>query len=203
MYSLYRDLISLTEEFEQDFPAEERNLGNFSAWLSQRIQANYEKDPEPDWEGKSNGRSAESIINTSLIHLYRYAKVYGKLAIAESPFSTIDDIVFLLNLLHLGSMTKTKLIEINVHEKSTGIQIINRLSAGGFVKEVINSKDRRSRDISITDKGKEMLELHMDKVRKASTIVVGDLTSREKSQLIRLLQKLEAFHKIKIKDYLP
>jgi DNA-binding MarR family transcriptional regulator len=100
-------------------------------------------------------------------------------------------------------MTKTKLIEINVHEKSTGIQIINRLSAGGFVKEVINSKDRRSRDISITDKGKEMLELHMDKVRKASTIVVGDLTSREKSQLIRLLQKLEAFHKIKIKDYLP
>lgn len=201
MNSLFRQLIVLTEEFEQDYPEGGHHLSNFADWLGKKIKSEkYSTEDDLDWEGKSKGRSAESIINTSLIHLYRYAKIYSKLAILDSPFSTIDDVIFLINLLHRGGMTKTQLIEMNIHEKSTGIQIINRLLDSGFVAEVINERDRRSKHISITEEGKNALEANMDKIRQASKIVVGNLSEKEKMQLIRLLQKLEAFHEDKVKE---
>ncbi|MEJ6981178.1 winged helix DNA-binding protein [Pedobacter sp. P351] len=195
MYSLYRELIALSEDFEHEFQGESRNLSNFSQWLSEKFSCSDQlKTIAVNWEGKEKGRSAESIINTSLVHLYRYAKIYSKIAIADSPFSTIDDVIFLINLLHSGGMTKTQLIEMNIHEKSTGIQIINRLLALGFIYETQNEKDRRSKKISITEAGKTALNAKIDKIRTASKTVVGNLNDQEKNQLILLLQKLESFH---------
>ena len=201
-YSLYRELIALTEEFEQVCPADKVNVETFSNWLSSRVSTikTAGKFEEIDWEGKINGRSAESVINTSLVHLYKYAKIYSKIAIADSPFTTIEDVIFLINLLHRGSMSKKKLIEINIQEKSTGMQIINRLIGSGFVSETVDKKDKRSKQITISAKGKEALETHMDKIREASRIVVGNLTDSEKLQLIKLLQKLEDFHKMRLKE---
>ncbi|MBC7912548.1 MAG: winged helix-turn-helix transcriptional regulator [Pyrinomonadaceae bacterium] len=199
--SLYRQLINLTEEFEGDVEANAQTLYNFSTWLSKKVStSNNDIFKKLDWDGKKNGRSAESIINTSLIHLYRYAKVYSKIAINQSPFSTIDEVIYLINLLHKGDMTKKELIDLNIHEKSTGIQIINRLISAGFVSEAVNANDRRSKHISISSEGKIALESNMDKIRAASKIVVGNLNDNEKLQLIRLLQKLDLFHQQKLKQ---
>ena len=200
-YSLYRELINLTEEFESEVPAGSRDVTNFSEWLAKRVShPNYEKAAGIDWEGKKNGRTAESVINTSLVHLYRYAKLYSKLAINDSPFSTIDEVIFLINLQHLGSMSKKALIDLNIHEKSTGIQIINRLLSAGFIEETVNEKDRRSKQIKITGSGQRALDSNMDRIRLASKMVVGDLNEHEKHQLISLLQKLETFHHAKLKE---
>lgn len=200
-YSLYRELINLTEEFEHEFKEGSRTVKAFSDWLTKKVvNRNYEENEEVDWEGQKEGRSAESVINTSFLHLYRYAKLYSKLAISESPFSTIDDVIFLINLQHLGSMSKKALIDLNVHEKSTGIQIINRLLFAGFIEEAINPKDRRSKHVMITQKGQTALDANMEKIRAASRMVVGDLTNQEKLQLIKLLQKLELFHQSKAKE---
>lgn len=199
-YSLFRDLISLTEKFEEEFSGDEINIHNFSIWLSKRVGTQDTENFDIDWEGRVNGRSAESIINTSLVHLYKYAKLYSKLAIADAPFSTIEEVIFLINLLHSGSMSKKQLIEMNILEKSTGIQIINRLLSAGFITETTDVRDRRSKQIEISTLGESVLAAHMDKIREASKTVVGNLTEREKLQLIQLLSKLEDFHKKNIKD---
>lgn len=201
-YSLFRDLISLTEKFEEEFSGDEINLSNFSIWLSKRVCTHDTESLAINWEGKVNGRSPESIINTSLVHLYKYAKLYSKIAIADAPFSTIEEVIFLINLLHSGSMSKKQLIEMNILEKSTGIQIINRLLAAGFITETTDMRDRRSKQIEISSLGESILAAHMDKIREASKTVVGNLTEREKLQLIQLLSKLEDFHKKNIKDLL-
>lgn len=200
-HSLFRDLISLTEEFELEFASDEINVANFSIWLSERYSYHTQAS-ELDWEGKIKGRSAESIINTLLVHLYKYAKIYSKIAIADAPFSTMEDVIFLINLLHFGSMSKKQLIEMNVQEKSTGIQIINRLLSTGFITEQVDVNDKRSKLIAISTKGESELLAHMDKIREASRIVVGNLTEKERFQLIQLLQKLENFHKERVKDLL-
>jgi DNA-binding MarR family transcriptional regulator len=97
-------------------------------------------------------------------------------------------------------MTKTELIAKNIHEKSTGIQIINRLLKSGHIAEDINQKDKRSKKITITSKGIKALDEVMVRIREASRIVTGDLTEKEKSELIVLLQKLEHFHSLGIKE---
>lgn len=189
-YILFRKLIALTEEFEESHN-ESSSIKAFADWLSSKV-ANEETDL--DWEGKKSGRSPESVINTSLVHLYRYAKVYSKIAISGSGFTTIDDVIFLINLTHSGSMSKKQLIDLNIHEKSTGTQIINRLIKQGYVDESGSTDDRRMKLVSITEKGKMALDANMANIRDASKKVVGNLTGIEKEQLIRLLIKLESHH---------
>lgn len=189
-YELLRNVLNLVEEFEAQ-TGSEADVKGFVNWLAadQRYAQN-----EPDWEGKENGRSPESVINTMIVHLNRYAKSYSKSAIFDSDFSTQEDFIYLINLKAFGEMSKMELIKKNVHEKPVGMQIINRLIAQGWVEQSDSETDKRSKVISITPKGLVALEGRMGKIRQATEIVTGDLSHPEKMELIRLLNKLNDFH---------
>ncbi|MDM1328807.1 MarR family winged helix-turn-helix transcriptional regulator [Myroides odoratimimus] len=191
-YNLLHDVMDLIQEFEISNEGRyEHSVDGFKNWIS---ASNQHTDSEPDWEGKENGRSAESFINTLIVHMNRYAKSYSKSAILGSDFSTQEDFIYLINLKVFGEMTKMELIKKNVHEKPVGMQIINRLIAQGWIEQSNSIIDKRSKVISITSKGLAALENQMGKIRKATEIVTGDLTHGEKMELIRLLHKLNDFH---------
>ncbi|HUH35441.1 MAG TPA: helix-turn-helix domain-containing protein [Moheibacter sp.] len=196
-YDTLKNVINLLEEFEADnfsgqtYP---NDIEGFKRW----IVANYKGDQinnEPNWEGKENGRSPESVINTLIVHMNRYAKSYSKSALFGSDFSTQEDFIYLINLKAFGKMTKMDLIKKNVHEKPAGMQVINRLIAQGWVDQTDSEIDKRSKVLKISNTGLKVLENQMDKIRKATEIVTGDLTRSEKMELIRLLNKLNDFHK--------
>ncbi len=195
-YDNLKNTINLLEEFENENALESLyadDISGFTRWIA----VNYQEEivrREPDWEGKANGRSAESVINTLIVHMNRYAKNYSKSAIFGSEFSTQEDFIYLINLKAHGQMTKMELIKKNVHEKPAGMQTINRLISQGWVNQTASETDKRSKILTISSKGIAVLENQMDKIRKASDIVTGDLTHTEKMELIRLLNKLNDFH---------
>ena len=193
-YKLLKDIIDLLKEFKTENDITHRfdvSVDGFKNWISSNNQL---IDSEPDWEGKENGRSAESVINTLILHMNRYAKSYSKSAIFGSDFSTQEDFIYLINLKAFGEMSKMELIKKNVHEKPVGMQIISRLISQGWIEQSNSLIDKRSKVISITSKGLLALENQMSKIRKATEIVTGDLTHSEKMELIRLLKKLNDFH---------
>jgi MarR family transcriptional regulator, lower aerobic nicotinate degradation pathway regulator len=191
-YGLLKDIIDLVEQYElENSKTNEITVKGFRRWIAHNLKEN---ELEPDWEGKENGRSPESVINTLIVHMNRYAKSYSKSAIIDSDFSTQEDFIFLINLKAFGEMTKMELIKKNVQEKPAGMQIINRLIAQKWVAQKDSKTDKRSKVISITDKGLKALDAQMDKIRQATSIVTGDLTYNEKMELIRLLNKLNDFH---------
>ena len=193
-YKLLKDIIDLLKEFKTENDITHRfdvSVDGFKNWISSNNQL---IDSEPDWEGKENGRSAESVINTLILHMNRYAKSYSKSAIFGSDFSTQEDFIYLINLKAFGEMSKMELIKKNVHEKPVGMQIISRLISQGWIEQSNSLIDKRSKMISITSKGLLALENQMSKIRKATEIVTGDLTHSEKMELIRLLKKLNDFH---------
>lgn len=193
-YILLKDVIDLLEQYElENDQSNEISIKGFKRWIAGNLDTN-KLENEPDWEGKENGRSAESVINTLIVHVNRYAKSYSKSAIFGSDFSTQEDFIFLINLKAFGEMTKMELIKKNVQEKPSGMQIINRLIAQNWVEQKSSEIDKRSKVISITQKGLEALENQMDKIRQATIIVAGNLTHNEKMELIRLLNKLNDFH---------
>lgn len=193
-YRLVKDVIDLVQEFEietnnnNDF---ETSVQGFKNWISTN---NNTIVNEPNWEGKENGRSAESVINTLIVHLNRYAKSYSKSAIFGSNFSTQEDFTYLINLKAFGEMSKMDLIKKNVHEKPVGMQIINRLINQGWIEQRNSKTDKRSKVISISETGLQALGNQMDKIRQATSIVTGNLSQNEKMELIRLLNKLDNFH---------
>lgn len=193
-YRLVKDVIDLVQEFEsqnEGSTSYDTSVEGFKNWISTN---NNTIVAEPNWEGKENGRSAESVINTLIVHLNRYAKSYSKSAIFGSNFSTQEDFIYLINLKAFGEMSKMDLIKKNVHEKPVGMQIINRLINQGWIEQRNSKTDKRSKVISISETGLQALGNQMDKIRQATSIVTGNLSQKEKMELIRLLNKLDDFH---------
>lgn len=193
-YGLIKDVLDLVQEFEIETNNNnhfETSIEGFKNWISTN---NNTVVNEPDWEGKENGRSAESVINTLIVHMNRYAKSYSKSAIVGSNFSTQEDFTYLINLKAFGEMSKMDLIKKNVHEKPVGMQIINRLINQGWIEQRNSKTDKRSKVISISETGLQALGNQMDKIRQATSIVTGNLSQKEKMELIRLLNKLDDFH---------
>lgn len=197
-FKLIREVFQLLEDFESQNVQQlyTTDIDGFLSWIDDgKNKISNGTAKEPNWEGKQNGRSPESIISTLLVHLNRYAKSYSKSAIADSDFHTQDEFSYLINLKAFGEMTKMELIKMNIHDKSSGILIINRLKRQGWLEQKDSLLDKRSKVVHITESGEKALENQMDKIRKASQIVTGNLSRSEKMELIRILTKLDEFHK--------
>ncbi|WP_313515280.1 helix-turn-helix domain-containing protein [Sphingobacterium sp.] len=195
-YDILKSVIDLVEEFEIENSLENKypdDIEGFKRWINVKYNS-QEMETEPYWEGKESGRSAESVISTLIVHMNRYAKSYSKSAIYGSDFSSQEDFIYLINLKAFGEMTKMDLIRKNVHEKPAGMQIINRLISQGWVNQTDSEIDKRSKVLKISFKGLNVLENQMDRIRKATEIVTGDLNHPEKMELIKLLNKLNKFH---------
>ena len=194
-YNLTKDVIQLLEQFDVENSNQyfTSDIEGFKNWISSK-QLSTKPLEQVNWEGKEAGRGAESVITTLLVHLNRYAKTYSKSAIAGSNFTTQEDFIYLITLKAFGEMTKTDLIKRNIHEKPAGTLIINRLLHQGWISQVDSKEDKRNKMISISEQGLQALDAQMDKIRNASKIVCGNLTDSEKSELIRLLTKLDHFH---------
>ena len=195
-YELIKDIMVLVQEFEGQNNQRSKypnNIDGFKHWISDKVDVEVVKE-EPKWEAKELGRSPESVINTLIVHMNRYAKNYSKSVIYNSDFSTQEDFIYLINLKAFGVMSKMDLIKKNVQEKSVGMQIINRLIRQGWVDQTDSEVDKRSKLITISKNGEQALEMLTDKVRDATKIVAGDLTHKEKMKLIELLTRLNDFH---------
>ena len=200
-YALLKDTVHLLELFENTPHVYTKDIDGFKKWI---IATAPKSTPQVDvaWEGKAEGRSPESVISTLLVHMGRYAKNYSKSAMFGSDFSTQDEFIYLITLKSFGTMAKMDLIKRNKHDKPSGMQIINRLIANGWVEQRDNERDKRSKMLSITTKGLVTLEQQMHRIRQASKMVSGNLAPNEKLELIRLLDKLDQFHHpIYLKNY--
>nr|AGU11092.1 Winged helix DNA-binding domain [uncultured organism] len=198
-YQNIKEIIGLLEQFETDHAADEsypNDIDGFKKWVcdTENRKGGTILD-EPYWEGKENGRSAESAISTLLVHLNRYAKTYSKSAISDSEFTTQEDFIYLINLKAFGEMTKMELIKKNIHDKPVGMLIITRLLKQGWITQAESEVDKRNRIISISEKGLDVLDRQMKKIREATDIITGDLSYTEKMELIRILNKLDHFHR--------
>lgn len=196
-YKITLDAVKLLEQFEQENKkmSYSDDIDGFKSWICDTENRNSRnKSTEPYWEGKESGRSPESAITTLLQHLSRYAKTYSKSAISDSDFATQEDFIYLINLKAFGDMSKTELIKKNIQEKPVGMLIIARLLNNGFVQQIESETDKRERLISISEKGVSALETHMGKIRNATQIITGNLTYKEKMELIKILNKLDHFH---------
>lgn len=148
-----------------------------------------------DWN-ESNPDRNPSVTDISILVtlMFRYAKMYIKKALKDSTIRTIDEFSFLITLLTHESLTKQEAINLQVMEKTSGIEILNRLIKMGFIEQYQDKLDKRSTRIKITNTGKYTLLAIMPQMQLVSEIVVGNLNESERSQLAFLLRKLDNYH---------
>lgn len=191
-YELLQQLIGHLAAYEaQHLPSQRKDMEGFVAFLNQQIFSKS-NNPKIDFE---NSETVEVLLSQLIAFLYRYAKGYIKKALTESSLITLDDFAYLAGIWQRGGCTKTEIIDMNIHEKTTGMEVIKRLLNNALIEQTDDTTDRRSKRLLITDKGKEALFGTFEEMRKASLIISGNLSEIEKMQLLHLLQKLHFFHK--------
>jgi DNA-binding MarR family transcriptional regulator len=100
----------------------------------------------------------------------------------------------MVTLLNMPAITKTELINKMVYDKTTGIELINRLIKQGLITEAENPADKRSKLIHVTESGRGVLFSSFEELNKVSQIIPGRLNADELMTLIHLLDKLDNHH---------
>lgn len=216
---LLKQLIDKLSHYEQD--AEDKESLSIEGFAASLNPTNDLEQLKNSIIGKTNpeiiksphhiANNIERVIAQHILLLYRYIKFYSKAAFATSNIRTMEEFSFLMNVMQHQRITKTELIRRNIIEKSSGIEIINRLIKSNMLIQVDNPEDQRSHLIQLTDFGQSELFRIFGKMDTLGKIATGELSITEKEQLALMLKKLDHFHydnynnkELKeLEDYLP
>ncbi|MBS1636378.1 MAG: winged helix DNA-binding protein [Bacteroidetes bacterium] len=77
-----------------------------------------------------------------------------------------------------------------IHKMSNATRLVEKLRLKGYVKRVTCEENRRKVEITITDKGLQLLEELEPKMKKSEADISANITDKEAAQLGRLLDKL-------------
>ena len=191
-FDLAKSIFSLIDEYEKA-GNEDMTTGAFMLWFTgNAIEEGKSENSNLDRE-KSNAFS-EWRISSFIWMMSKYAKIYVKKALHNSPLVGLDDFGYLISLCYEGSKTKTELIQQNIMEVSSGMEIIKRLQRNGLIQSFRDEKDKRAIRLAATAKGQTVLAEAMKEMYKASNIIAGSLDSTERIQLLSILNKLHLFH---------
>ncbi len=189
-YLLIKNLMNELERYEQEGHTS-ADPQSFGAWL---MGAKHHFHTPVIPEGAIAGETLESMISKLVVFMNRYARMYVKKALEGTGINSFDEFTFLITLYPYSSMNKMELIERNIQEKPTGMEVIRRLLEKGYLDQQDDPSDGRSKRLSLTVDGRKTLEASFQAMTKVSHIVSGNLSEEEKLQLLFILQKLHEFH---------
>lgn len=192
-YELLQTLLPYLEEYERAYPKQQHSQ-HFAVWLARRTAETEQVTSGKEASRPGGGESAG--IPQLLVFLNRYARNYAKKALEGSVLGGMDEYVYLSILSGTGGLTKSDLIYRNRHEKPTGMEIIRRLLTAGLVEQSDDPDDRRSKQLRITDSGREALQKVDVRMNVVWELITGNLNTAEKMLLLQILEKLEAYHQL-------
>ena len=199
-YSFLRLLLPYLEDYQRQQTtaastpaADAAQLAGFATWLHQQLTPQQHLDAVAR-QDRRPGETYESQIAMYNTFLYRYARGYSRLALEDTPLVSFDDFTYLATVYGRGPLSKTELIQRNIHEKPAGTEVIKRLLKNELVQEENSPTDRRSKLLTITDSGKKLLFMLLARMSQVAEMSAGNLSPDERHQLVALLLKLDAFH---------
>lgn len=197
-YNILHELLDWFQQYEIQLEGKPANLESFRIWFNRQAVAQATSNPLQQVEGEDASVppifDVETEISKTLVQLSRYAKLWIRKSLEQENELVNEDFTYIFALMRNGSMTKTQLIQENIHEKASGLEIIKRLLKYQFIEEKADELDKRSKQVSLTEKGRQMFFKLIHELRPTSQLIAGNLTMTEKNQLFQLLKKLDHFH---------
>ena len=132
-----------------------------------------------------------SVLTKLLARLVKMHTTYALSALREKGIGSFEEFTFLNTILTFDRPRKSEVISENFVELSSGLLVIERLKAKGYVAETEDREDKRSKRVYLTVKGKkEILACHrvMDELNK---IFYHDLHESDIRLCIEMLKPLE------------
>ncbi|WP_027420353.1 MarR family winged helix-turn-helix transcriptional regulator [Crocinitomix catalasitica] len=198
MESTLVQLVKYYEKFKTSLKADVQgdNMTKFIAYLNSEVGTESSINEEVKVENWKNLNRKTLLEMTSayLGKMGRYVDNYCRKNLPETPLGSMEEFTYLITCMKYQKLTKSELIQHNIHPTTTGTDIIKRLLKKGFIKQSPNLEDKRSTCIEITDQGRGAIFSTSGTLNKLSIISAGILSNNELILLVGMLQKLDQFH---------
>ncbi len=165
------------------------DLARFGMWLNKEI--NGERIVEVPVEYQL---SDDVTIGFLMGRLLGYGDVWTRMAFRDLPIQHFYDYGILKHTEQAKNPTKKEIADQSLLEQSTCFEAIKRLVKHKVLTEETDMDDRRVKRVRLTSFGKKVTEVATQQAFRLSNLLVGDLTDKEKKDLIRILRKLDHFH---------
>lgn len=196
-YTLLKEVVGKLEDYESVTDSTCCSLTDFAEYILQnqtKEGAGFPNTFNIATEDAKRDYNTEVETATLLTTMFKFTKHYVKRALQHAPIHTIDEFGFLTALLQTPALTKTELIQRNQLEIPSGNEIIRRLLKAELLSETADLSDKRSKLVSLTEKGRTVLFAAFTEMHKVAHVVTGALSGYEKTEFLLTLKKLRRFH---------
>ncbi len=137
-------LLSKWEEYLSTTP--DGDIAGFARWVLVATPNAATPDPDP-----------AAVIQAPFLitHLYRDLQLRSKPIAKQLGLTNSLELDMLVHIATLKDPNKKQVSQEMLIESSTGVEIVKRLVARGFIQEKADSEDRRAARLSLTVKGKQ------------------------------------------------
>jgi DNA-binding MarR family transcriptional regulator len=192
------EIITEWELFVSKFP--NGSLNEFGKWLMHKTQqpntAILEGDLQEYFDKNTSefGYSTANSEATYLIwRLSKFIKRYTKPLFSELGINNQDEFAILAHIDYLKESPKKKIVEDNLIDMSSGIDMIGRLVNRDLLQERPNPTDKREKLISLTPSGAKLLQDVYIGFQSIPDVLV-DMSDEQKTFLVERLKRLDDYH---------
>jgi len=180
------ELVNEWAQFEEKYPG--GTLEDFYRYqlTHQREEKNIENNVLPFQPGDIRFALVKCLNRLSKLWIY-----YSLNGLKPLGIGSFDEFVFLISIDRLQPMKKTEIINLHFFELSSGLLIIDRLKKKGFISEKDDISDKRSKRISLSKKGKQLLEQCIMVMHKIATQYFEGMPQEDIALCVQLLTPLE------------
>jgi DNA-binding MarR family transcriptional regulator len=116
---------------------------------------------------------------------------YANKALEGTEINQIEEFGVLATISQDINPRKTDVIYSNLLDLSSGSDMLNRLKERGLIREYRDDKDKRSRRVELTAKGKRVMELCYEKISRNVKMLMYDLDHDDKELCVHMLKEIE------------
>jgi DNA-binding MarR family transcriptional regulator len=197
----YIEIITNWESFLAQSP--DGSLEDFAQWLlatsnQQKTRANstLEGDLQQYFDNNTSEYSytaANSEAAYLIGRLNKFIKRYTKPLFSDLGITNQDEFAILAHVDYLKESIKKTIIEDNLIDMSSGIDMMNRLLKRKWLIERTNPLDKREKLVSLTPEGKAVL-LNIYKGLATIPDILVDMSDAQKNIFVQRLKDLDDFH---------
>ena len=190
-------LISKWEDYCLEDP--KGSLHDFAKWLMKEEQIKVKDTPSNI--SKQNAAILDNTAQISLLitRLHRLLVLFTKPITNELGFSKDHEFGVLVQIAISNNPNKKEIADKALLEISTTVEITKRLAQKGLIKEEKSAGDRRSARLSVTKKGKILLQNSYEKMQGFYEDFITILSVEEQDIVKRLLNKINHYNTSKLK----
>jgi DNA-binding MarR family transcriptional regulator len=182
-------LINEWAEFDEQYP--DASIEEFCRYylIKKREAENQDEKPQGPQPPQQ-----ENMLLKLLGGISSIGQVYAQELLSDLPEIQPKDFYYLVTIWHTGDSRKTDIINRQLSELSTGIDILNHLKDMSLIEERVDPTDRRAKLISITEQGEEVLYQCFRRMSKVGAILFDEVAEEDRKLCIQLLKKVIVKH---------